>query len=87
MATDHYVVTTTPMDIIAANSLVVGSTYSCQYNGPSVLRIRESVAVPSAEDPALQVISRGNFTVIPQSGEGIYLWVIEGGGTVIIDEV
>ena len=88
MATDHYLVTIDPTDLVAANSLAIGTTYSCQYNGPSVLRVSESVAVPDDMTPnAYQFTSRQSFVVIPKSGEGVYLWVLDGGGIVVINEV
>ena len=87
MATDHYVVTNTPTDVVAANSLEVGKKYQGQYIGPSVLRSVAAAAAPEASDPALQVTPRQTFAIVPVTGEGIYLWVNEAGGTVIINEV
>ena len=90
MPTLVQVVTSTPTDIVADLSLVVGNTYQAQFNGPGVLYTRAVVSTdpdPDADGPAWEVTSRQTFSIVPATDEKVFVWVRTAGGTVVVDEV
>lgn len=91
MATQHYALTDTPTDLITAvtPNLQTGQTYSARYvsNGRTLLHFVEATSAPDADDPATPVQHLEDLIVIPQTGEGVYVWTPDGTGRLSINEV
>ena len=87
MATQNLALNTEPKNVNTELSLVVGTTYSGQYFGSSELRFIESVNAPDGSIEANVVLHLENMVIIPKAGEGVYVWVDEGEGILVVNEV
>ena len=88
MATQDHEVTGTPVDIVAALSLRVGTRYGGQVvTRDVVVHLREAATAPDGSDPAHIIVPREPFTIKPDAGMGVYLWTAAGGpATVVLTE-
>ena len=87
MTLDHEV-TGTPVDIVSALSLRVGTRYGGQVvTRDVVIHLREAATAPAVDAPAHIIVSREPFTIKPDPGMGVYLWSVAGGpATVVLTE-
>ena len=87
MATIIYDVQTAPDDMVAAESLVVDTTYSCQVQGRSDIFILEATSAPNANAIALSITPGNSFIATPKSGEMIFVWCHSSDAKVVINTV
>ena len=87
MATQIFAVTATPADIVAGLSLADGTTHSAQNVSGVHIKVLEAATAPDAEDAALLVRPEATFTIVPASGEQVYVWSTGTDGTVVVNEV
>ena len=97
MPTRIYVVTDTPVDLLAANDvdgqpldLQIGKRYTGRFTalGPqSILKVLEVVQGTAvvAATPALPIQIFEDVVIIPATGQNIFVWSEDGGQLVIND--
>ena len=98
MATQIYAVTESPVDLLAANGidgqpldLQIGMRYSGRYTavGPQsilkVLEVADGTAVTTVS-PALPVRVFEDVTIIPATGQAIFVWS-DGDGQLVINDL
>ena len=98
MATQIYLVTDAPVDLIGASdvegvplSLEIGNRYQARYQalGPqTTLKVLEtgSARPVEASDAALLVRRFEDIAIVPATGLGIFVWS-EGDGLLVINDV
>lgn len=88
MATQDHEVAGTPVDIVSALSLRVGTAYTGQVvTRDVVIHLHEAATAPAVDAPAHIIVSREPFTIKPEAGMGVYLWTAAGGpATVVLTE-
>ena len=84
-----HTLTASPVDLVTALSLQVGSRYSVRYrsNGPELCEVFESATAPDADTVALPVRSFEDFIVEPTAGLGVYVWTADASGVLVVNEV
>ena len=93
MATQIFQIDTDPTDVITAvdPDLEEGKRYNGRFigNGDNYLYVLETAvgSPPSAGDLVTPYRNFEDIGIVPASGEGIFLWMSKGLGTLYIDEV
>jgi hypothetical protein len=95
--TQIYGVTVAPVNLIGATdingdvlALAVGSTYQARFVAIGVQTVLKALAVAdgtpvAVSDAALPVLNFEHLTIIPKSGESLFVWSDDGGQLVIND--
>ena len=85
MASQDFDAMGAPTDIVAGLGLAAGELYQGQNTSTTAtLRVRESVAAPTADARAIRIEAGGNFTFSPDGTNGIWLWTDEPAGCPVI---
>lgn len=89
MATQSTSVSNTVKDLTSTFSLVEGTQYVLQYQGPDYLRVQAAAAAPQADSTVyFKIASDSTGTVLAKAGENIYAWTdADLGGVVVVDSV
>lgn len=97
MATQVYAIIDSPENLLTANDingtplvLVAGQTYIARYVALGVQSIVKVLEVSAgtavdASDPALPVRSFEDITIVPKTGQDIFIWS-EGNGQLVIND-
>ena len=99
MPTQIFEVTDSPVNLLTANDidgqpldLQIGKQYVGRYTtiGPQsilkALEVADGTAV-TADSPALPVRVFEDLTIIPSTGQAIFVWSERGGGLLVINDV
>lgn len=81
MATRHYYLTSSPVDLTDTLSLADGTAYTCQVQNGNC-HVYESATAPTANTPAMVFRFEQVFT-IAQASDPVYVW---GNGVLLINE-
>ena len=90
MPTQFYEPTPTPADLVAALTLVDGTTYTCRFQVAevqAVVKVVESATAVTADSAALLIRRFEDFSVKPAAGLAVYVWSDAADGVLVVNEV